>query len=98
MVKKGSFSDDLTTLGLSSCGVQRFEEDALPRGLMLLNLNGNRDLRAEGLQNVFRKLAKLRSLMLKETGVTTFNKDTFLGQYSAAAERNKKFWCDASKL
>lgn len=79
MVKRGSFSDDLTTLGLSSCGVQRFEEDALPRGLLLLNLNGNRELNADGLRNVFRKLAKLRSLMLKETAVTTLNKDLFVG-------------------
>ncbi|XP_003743559.1 insulin-like growth factor-binding protein complex acid labile subunit [Galendromus occidentalis] len=79
VVKKGSFSDDLTTLGLSSCGVHRFEEDALPRGLVLLNLNSNHDLRPEGLQNVFRKLAKLRSLMLKETAVTIFNKDLFMG-------------------
>ncbi|OQR74014.1 leucine-rich repeat-containing G-protein coupled receptor 5-like [Tropilaelaps mercedesae] len=79
VVSKGLFPEGLTTLGLSSCAVRHVEEDAFPRGLLILNLNGNPDLTATSLENAFRDMSRLRTLVLQNTGVSNPTKDTFKG-------------------
>lgn len=79
VISKGMFPESLTTLGLSSCAVRRVEEDAVPKGLVILNLNGNPDLTASGLKNAFQDTPRLRTLILQNTGVNGPTKETFKG-------------------
>lgn len=73
------FPEGLTTLGLSSCAVRRIDADALPRSLVILNLNGNPDLTSLGLLDAFRDTPRLRTLILQNTGVSHPTKETFKG-------------------
>ncbi|XP_022673130.1 negative regulator of reactive oxygen species-like [Varroa destructor] len=79
VVSKGLFPESLMTLGLSSCAVRRVEQDAFPRSLVALNLNGNPDLTAPNLLNAFRDMSRLRTLYLKNTGLNNPTKDVFKG-------------------